>query len=131
MKRWKLYDYLDSALRNDFEAWCMDLQKPDLARLNRKLKMLEDNGPDLGPQLLAGPIKGHAHIYKLRINGRVALRPLLCRGPVDNDSEFTLLKGAFEVGGKWDPPTAPAEAVTRRATVAGDSSRRCHHVKVI
>jgi hypothetical protein len=92
--------------------------------------MLEDNGPNLGPELLAGPLKGYPHIYKIKINGRVALRPLLCKGPVNMESEFTLLKGAFEVGGKWQPPSAPSDAVTRRQTVERNPNRRRDHVKV-
>jgi hypothetical protein len=130
MANWRLFDYLDVGGYNDFENWSEGLQKPDLARLNRKLKMLEDNGPNLGTGLLAGPIKGYAHIYKLKINGRVALRPLLCKGPIDNEREFTLLMGAFEIGSAWQPPNARSEAVTRRDTVIATPKRRCNHVKV-
>lgn len=128
---WALYDYLDAGGKNDFEAWCRTLQKGDLGKLNAKLKMLEDHGLGLLPQILAGPLRGYPHIYKLKINGRVALRPLLCKGHIDNDSEFTLLKGAFEVGGEWDPRTAPSEAVTRRDEGLADATRRCPHVKVL
>ena len=130
MTTWELYDYLTASGDNDFKGWSKDLQKPDLARLNRKLKMLEDNGPNLGPGLLAGPIKGYAHIYKLKMTSSVALRPLLCKGPIDNDKEFTLLKGAFEIGSAWEPPNARADAVNRREIVKNSPSRRCKHVKV-
>ncbi len=106
------------------------MQRPDLARLSRKLKMLEDTGPDLPTGLLAGPIKGHAHIYKLKINGRVALRPLLCKGPMYNNIEFTLLMGAFERGRKWAPANAPTTAENRRNEVISNANRRCPHVKV-
>lgn len=127
---WILYDYVGPRGDNDFKLWSWRLQKADLARLNRKLKMLEDNGADLPTGLLAGPIKGHAHIYKLRINGRVALRPLLCKGPIDNDTEFTLLMGAFEKDRKWVPPNAPRTAEDRRNEVISNANRRCPHVKV-
>jgi len=109
----------------------MGLQKADLGRLNRNLRMLKDNGTDLGPKLLAGPIRGHAHIYKIKINGTVALRPLLCRGPVDNSSEFTLLLGAFERDWKWIPPDAPSVAEARRKEILSDPrGRRCPHEQV-
>lgn len=127
---WKLYDYLDQRGANDISRWSKSLQKSDLARLNRKLQMLQATGPELGPNLLAGPIVGHAHIYKLRINGRVAIRLLLCKGPIDNEREFTLLVGAFEVDGKWQPRDAPTQAETRRDHVRNDPTRRCDHVKV-
>ena len=123
-----MYDYVDDGDANDFARWCRQLQSPDLARLNRKLKMLADNGPDLGPKLLAGPLKGYAHIYKIIVNGRVALRPLLCKGPIDNDHELTLLKGAFESDWEWVPSNARETAVIRRQEVIDDSdARRCDH----
>ena len=128
MGGWTLYDYVDASGTNDFARWCGGLQRPDLARLNRKLRMLADNGPELGPKLLAGPLKGYAHIYKIRVEGRVALRPLLCKGPIDNDHEFTLLKGASERDRKFVPPNAPDVAVARRQEVIDDpDSRRCPH----
>lgn len=128
---WSLFDYLDGSGDNDIEAWSRGLQKPDLARLNRKLKMLEDNGPDLGPKLLAGPLSGYAHIYKLRVRATTELRPLLCKGPIDNDAEFTLLKGASEVEGAWCPRNAREVAASRRQEVIEDvNGRRCPHVKV-
>jgi hypothetical protein len=130
MGAWRLYDYVDNRGLNDFEAWSRGLEKPDRARLSQKLRMLETVGPELPPQLLAGPIKGQSHIYKLRINGRVALRPLLCKGPISNDEEFTLLKGATEVDRKWEPRNAPFAAETRRQEILRDPTRRCNHVRV-
>ena len=128
---WKLYDYIDSQGNNDFKDWSKGLQKPELAKLNRRLKALEDNGLGLLPQMLAGPLQGYPHIYKIKLNGKVALRPLLCRGPIDNDGEFTLLKGAFEVGNQWVPTNARGEAVIRRQEVIDNQKRRTPHVKVL
>jgi hypothetical protein len=123
--------YIDANRRNEFEDWTRGLQTRERAKLNQKLRMLEKAGPKLPPQLLAGPIKHYAHIYKMRINGEVALRPLLCKGPIHNDEEFTLLKGAIEKGSKWDPSNAPAIAVERRQDViVNPSHRRCNHVRV-
>ena len=131
MAKFDLYDYVDAGNTNDFETWSNGLQKADLGRLNRKIKMLEDNGPNLGPKLLAGPLTGYAHIYKLKIRGSVELRPLLCKGPINNETEYTLLKGAFEVGGAWVPSGARGEAQTRRQEVVNNAnSRRCTHVTV-
>ena len=132
MAAWELYDYRDSNGKNRIAEWSRTLQKPDLARFNRKLKMLEDNGPALGPRLLAGPIEGHAHIYKLRINGRVALRPLLCKGPIKIEKEFTFLIGALEQDRKLQPPNAPSQAEDRRKEIIADngSHTRCKHEQV-
>ena len=131
MSRYTLYDYLDSRGLNDFESWSKSLEKGYLARLNRQLKALEDNGPDLIPGMLFGPITGYRHIYKLKIGHKLALRPLLCRGPLNNDSEFTLLLGAIEKGWKWDPRNAPEIAEARRVEIINNPRRRCGHVKVI
>lgn len=130
MAEWKLYDYVLSNGTNDFEAWSKTLEKRDRGKLSQKLRMLEIAGPDLPPQLLAGPISYYAHIYKMRINGDVALRPLLCKGPISNDEEFTLLKGAIEKDRQWVPFDAPTIASTRRLDVIADSARRCTHVRV-
>ena len=127
MAKWRLYDYVNNRGRNDFESWTKSLEKRDRARLSAKLRMLETAGPDLPPQLLAGPIKGH--IYKLRINGQVALRPLLCKGPINKDKEFTLLMGAIEKDQKLEPRDAPNEAEIRRQKIINDPMWRCDHFK--
>jgi hypothetical protein len=130
MPGWRLYDYVDHRGDNDFKRWSLGLQSSDRARLSQKLGMLQKLGPDLPPSLLAGPIKHHAHIYKMRINGQVALRPLLCKGPISNDEEFTLLMGATERDREWQPRNAPAIAGVRRTEILGDLTRRCDHVRV-
>ena len=109
----------------------MALDKGYLGRLNRKLKALEDNDPGLLPNLISGPIKGHPHIYKIKLGGRLALRPLLCRGPINNNAELTLLIGATEKGFQWEPRNAPETAEVRRQEIMNNSQRRCDHVKVV
>jgi hypothetical protein len=117
-----LYDYVDARGRNDFKAWTEGLQKRDLAKLNQKLDMLRKE-PRLPPGLLAGPLEGRP-IYKLRINGQVAFRPMLCKGPIDNDKEFTLLLGAHEQNRVLVPEDAVARAAIRRGEVIADPERR-------
>lgn len=75
-------------------------------------------------KLLAGPI--HAHIYKLVIHGDVMLRPMLCRGPIDNETEYTLLLGATERGAKL-PPGSEEQAEQNRETIINDHDRRTRH----
>ena len=100
--------------------------------LNRRLKALEDETErGLMPGLIDGPIKGYPHIYKLKIGGKVRLRPLLCKGPIDPDTELTLLFGATERDWKFDPEDAPVIAETRRLEILSDGRRRCNHVKVL
>jgi hypothetical protein len=57
------------------------------------------------------------------------LRPMLCRGPIDPDREYTLLLGAIEKGGRL-PKGAPQQAEENRLTVLNDSSRRVEHERI-
>ncbi len=122
MAEFTLYDYVDDRGINSFREWTKTLQKEELAKLNQKLDMLRRE-PELPPQLLAGPLEGKP-IYKLRIKGRVALRPMLCKGPIDNDSEFTLLMGATERDRVLVPEDAVDQAANRRAEVIANPTRR-------
>lgn len=66
-----------------------------------------------------------SHIYKLRMNGDRALRPLLCKGPIDMDREHTLLLGAIEVNSVLDTDAEDAEAI--RSAILADEKRRMPH----
>src|SRR6202171_999033 len=118
MKAWLLYDYVDESGRNVFKDWTVCLETKELAKLNRKLEMLEKE-PELPPGLLVGPLKGFPHLYLLKIKGDVQVRPFLCKGPVNKKREFTLLLGAFEKDWKYIPSNAwrLAEAKIGRAHV--------------
>ena len=114
---WIIFDAVDKAKVSNLVVWIAKekITKRDIGRLNQKIDMLEQNGPELPPKLLAGPIKSKrykklvSHIYKLIIHGDRMLRPMLCRGPVDVAIEFTMLLGAIEVGGVLDTDSADAE----------------------
>ena len=127
---WRLYDYQNRRGENEIAAWTRGLQKKDRARLNEKLDRLAEHGTGLLPKLLSGPIKGHRHIYELKINGSVALRPLLCKGPEDMDGEFTILYGAFERDNRFDPADAPDRADDNREKLIAGTARRCIHERV-
>jgi hypothetical protein len=123
-----LFDYVDAHGENDFAAWSKGLQKMQRAKLNAKIDMLHIYGEDLVPHVLTDtPVPG---VRKLRVKGNVQLRPLLCRGPHNNESEYTFLMGATERDGDFDPLDAPETADARRSTVAADIRRRCDHERV-
>jgi len=124
---WQLFDY-KSDKGNEIKQWTLTLQKPQKIKLNAKLDMLQQSGGDLPPQLLAGT--GVAHIYKLKVQGNPKLRPLLCKGTVDNENEFTLLIGAFEIQWEFKPKDALEKAVERREELLNDISKRCKHERV-
>jgi len=124
---WTLYEFLDTRGRGIIAVWIEDerLQTKAIAQLNQKLDLLELSGPDLSPQLLAGT--GELHIYKLRVKvPKMQLRPLLCRGPIAPQAEFTLLFGAIERNNSL-PKNALRQAVTNRQTVLDDPKRRRLH----
>ena len=125
---WKLYDYVDEHGVNDIKRWSETLEKRQLAKLNQKLDKLEISGPDLSPQLLSDA--GESQIKKLKVKGNVQLRPLLCIGPINRDSEFTLLLGAIEKGGRYIPKYAPKTAKERRKIVIKDTARRVEHEQI-
>lgn len=91
--------------------------------LNQKRRRLAQIDYDLAidTKLLAGPI--YKKIYKLVIHGDVMLRPMLCRGPISNEEEYTFLVGATETG--WRLPAGSKEqADQRRTIVINDPTRR-------
>lgn len=132
---WKLYDYVNNRGVNEFKKWAEGLEKEQLAKLNSKLDDLKQNGTSLSHILLSDT--GTPNILKLRFKGKVAMRPLLCKGPTRNadnqyNNEFTLLCGAIEKDRKLIPPNALDEARIRREEVIKDpENRRCEHEPVL
>lgn len=124
---WKLFDYSNNGV-NEIRAWSLRLEIKQLAKLNAKLDMLEVSGPNLPPNLLSDT--NSRHIKKLRIKGNVQLRPMLCKGPLANDTEYTLLIGAIEKGMKLIPANAIIEAEQRRSLILDNPSRRVEHERI-
>jgi hypothetical protein len=125
MATWRIYEYLEGD-ESAIGKWLRENDIPDRDRgqLVQKMDMLAMHGMDLPPGLLAGPIKSkrepkkQSHIYKLIIHGQRMLRPMLCRGPVDMDGEFTMLIGAIEKDGVLDVDAMDAEV--RRQQIISD-----------
>lgn len=89
----------------------------------RKVDALRENGPELSTGLLSDTPS--PHVKKIRLNGRVAPRLLLCRGPVNMaEQEFTLLFGCTERDRKFVPLNAIAVAVEHRDYVIADHEHR-------
>jgi hypothetical protein len=112
---WELFDYVDDRGINIIEVWRMSLQKPERAKLDNRLNILAKTGPEGGTGLLAGTKS--RHIDKLKVTGKVTLRLMLCRGPVEMDGEFTLLLGAHEQDRKLVPRNAEKIAEEHRLKV--------------
>jgi hypothetical protein len=123
---WDIYEFLDHRGDGIIVGWIKreKIQKAAIAVLSQKVDLLRRVG-QLPPQLLAGPIEGH--IYKLKVKGRVQLRPMLSKGPINNDTEYTFLLGCVERGGELDPLDAPGRAEANRKIIIGDNNRRKRH----
>ena len=121
-----VYDFSDGDGKSIMVPWRDSLTARSKAQLDNKLHMLQVSGSDLGPRLLAGPIKKTGHVYKLIIHADVMLRPMLCKGPFSMATEFTLLLGAKEIQGKLIP--GAEVAVENRNTLLSDRTRRIPHV---
>lgn len=121
---WNIFDYYDHRDINMIETWLNEeLQVPERAKMIRKLDALRNNGPDLSRELLSDTPS--PHIKKIRVNGRVAPRLLLCRGPVNMAAqEFTLLFGCTERDRQFVPANAIATALENRGFVIADPEHR-------
>lgn len=125
--RFKIYDYIDNRMRNIMQKWAesLSLSQKERAKIDMKIDMLESTGSDLAPGLLQDTkIK---HIKEIAINGHRALRPLLCRGPIDMQVEFTLLSGAIEKDRKYIPTDALQKADNNRNNLLNGTGGRCEH----
>jgi len=99
------------------------LQNAQRLQLDQFLDRLEDiKDATLAREVMAGPIT--KDIYKLRIGGKVRLRPMVCFGPCNPGEELTLLCPATERDGKLDPGDAPETAQIYRKAILSDARRR-------
>jgi hypothetical protein len=124
----QLFDYKDYNGDNVMQVWAdnLPLQKKDRGRLDSKIDMLERVGDDLPPGLLQNTRCNH--ILELAANGQVAIRAMLCRGPITMQNEFTFLFGATERDRKYVPRDAPQKADKNRSDLIS-TKRRCKHAR--
>ena len=119
-----IYDYLAANRVNPIEEFMRtSIEARERARLLAKIQALRSSGYEiLGGNMLTDTRE--KHVKEIRVNGNVAVRMLLCRGPVDGNKEATLLFGALERDNLYVPRKAPERAEERRQQVAADPSRR-------
>lgn len=122
-----LFDFKDSNGDNLLQIWAdrLPMQQRERGRLDSKIDMLKKNGDDLPPGLLQ-PTKSR-HIKEIAVNGQVALRVMLCRGPFQIRTEFTFLFGSVERDRRYVPRNAPELAEQNRNELILDHTRRCKH----
>ena len=79
MPKWTIFDYVDPVDGNLIRAWTVRLQKKERAKLNQRLDSLAVHGAGMIPGIISPT--GIPSIFKLKIRGKVQLRPMLCEGP--------------------------------------------------
>ncbi len=125
--RTEVFDYTDSNGNSVVHKWAdkMPMQPRERGRLDSRVDLLTRPEVDLPPGLLHPT--SCKHIFHLTVNGQVALRPMLCRGPIRHQNEFTFLCGATEKDRKYVPRDAPMRAEENRTTLILHPHRRCKH----
>lgn len=126
-----LWDFLSPRGENLILRWARQekINPGDRARLDQKLERLQqiDFNLAIGTKLLNGPLR--KEIYKLKVHGQAMYRPMLCRGPVNKNSEYTLLIGAIERDGDLEPASCLEDAARNREAIVADNGRRCVHAQ--
>jgi hypothetical protein len=127
--KFRLWDYRDAKGRNTVADWMRDQQKRQRAQVNLKLDMLQKYGDDVGSNVL---LRMSANVYKLKGKTKgVQLRPMLCKGPIDEGAEFTILIGAKEEDWELVPADVVDRAEERRLEIiANPDERRVPHERV-
>ena len=108
----------------EWMAQLKDKGNDDYAHMEHALDRLGQAKPSDLPGILRGTTPQTRQIYKLQLGGKVRLRPLWCRGPMDKTTELTFLFPAYERNGVFDPPDAPGQAENRRLQIIGDPTKR-------
>jgi hypothetical protein len=121
---WTIYDYVHPSDGNLMRDWSSRLQGKERVKLDFKIDALQQHGTQLIPNIVAPT--GVPSIFKLRVQGQVKLRPMLCAGPRDEVS-FTFLLGAKEVQFKYEPAGAPNIAASYRNDLIANPHRRERH----
>jgi|HubBroStandDraft_4_1064222.scaffolds.fasta_scaffold38276_3 hypothetical protein len=122
------YDYVHPVEGNLMKSWSLGLQKKERAKLNSKIDALSMHGADLIPGILAPT--GTPNIFKLKAQGQVKLRPMVCEGPGVGEAAFTFLLGAKEISWDYDPRDAPNLAADIRNDLREHPERRVEHERV-
>lgn len=124
-----VYEALENNGRKVVSDW--DIPSDLRAKLERKLDMLASAEVDASGKVtlptgtLAGPnIYNQQWIYKVIVNGNQALRPMVCLGPADRDTEWTVLARAKERDRDTREQKAAAATATLRRQEILDGTRQ-------
>lgn len=112
MSNWTIKVYITASGINYFQKWLDGLPKTAQADIDQRMRFLAATGFWHRPY--AAKLKGYDEIWEIRIlSGNVQYRPLgvFALG----EKVFSLLIGAIEKGGRFEPKNAPKIAEKRRS----------------
>ena len=113
---------------NLFYKWRNKMPKNQVAKLEERIEKLSMDGDGLFPNMLSRTnVNG---ILKFKIQGNPKLRPLLCKGPIIIDKEYTLLVGAKEVSWVFEPSNALITANINKNNLISDNTLRVNYVPI-
>jgi hypothetical protein len=123
--RWQLYCFLSERGSNLIADWLHDekISAKQRGDFQAKIDLFERGGPDLITGFITEPPIA-PDIYKMKVKGRVQLRPMACRGPIDPSREYTILLGWIERDREKVPLEIKRKASENRQIVIGDPKRR-------
>jgi len=130
LPKWRVFCFLSARKYNVIREWLDDheVSAAQRAKFQLLLDLLESGGPTSVPGFISEtPVA--RDIYKAKIKGNkgwIQLRPMLCKGPLAMDREFTFLFGAVEKDRELIPRDCKQRARDNRAIVIADSTRRRH-----
>jgi hypothetical protein len=123
---WRILDYVTDRGENEIKEWINSLPAQAQAKIDQRIILLRTWPAKIWPPQYVSALRGYKDIYEFRVvSSGVQYRPLGCYGPAAR--EYTLLIGATEKGGRFQPPGVCETAVKRRAVILHDGSRVCDH----
>src|SRR6185312_12650132 len=123
--RWQIYCFLSERRSNLIADWLKSERVSAAQRgdFQAKIDLFERGGPDLITGFITEtPIA--ADIYKMKVKGKVQLRPMACKGPIDLNREYTILLGWIERDRERVPTEVKRKAQENRLIVVNDPTRR-------
>jgi hypothetical protein len=121
---WTFRDFVVPSGENVIRTWLHSLPVAARAKIQARIQYLEVTAA-LEPQYVKA-LKGNcAGLIELRIVFKgMQYRPVGCHGP--GDREITLLIGAIERGGRFEPHSACSTGLMRKAQIH-ERGRTCEH----
>ena len=124
MPIWNFLDFVDENGVNVIEGWLWSLPLKARVRINARIRYLAACRALTRPY--TGKLSGNcAGLYEIVVEvDNVQYRPLFSYGPGKN--EITLLFGAREIGGKFEP-LAACDIAHARLRLVTQQGRACEH----